>query len=69
MTKDEQLAFVAKELDRVKTKVSGYILIDKIPEAWTPQQLQQFIVDEMNIGRTTGALLRDAWGTPTGRVK
>jgi len=68
MDKDAQLEFVARELDRVKTKVSGYILIGKIPETWTPQQLQQFMVDEMNLGRTPGALLRDTWGAATGRV-
>jgi len=66
MTKDEQLRFVAKELDRVKTKVSGYILIDKIPETWTPQQLVLFMADELNLMRQPGTTLFDSWGNSTG---
>jgi hypothetical protein len=68
MTKDQQLAFVAKELDRVKSKVSGYILIDKIPETWTPMQLWQFMVDEMNIGRIPGMTTFDAFGKREGNT-
>ena len=31
MTRDEQLQFVHAYLDRVKAKVSGYILTNRIP--------------------------------------
>jgi len=68
VNKDEQLAFVARELDRVKAKTSGYILIDKIPETWTPQQLHAFMVDEMNLGRVQGVVLRDTYGNPIRKV-
>lgn len=47
VTRDEQLAFVHIELERVKAKVSTYILINRIPEDWKGAELRQFLADEM----------------------
>jgi hypothetical protein len=49
MTRDEQLQFVHALTDRVKDKVSGYILTNRIPPDWTGNQLRKFMADEMNI--------------------
>lgn len=49
MTRDEQLQFVHAMTDRVKAKVSGYILTNRIPPDWTGNQLRKFMADEMNI--------------------
>ena len=54
MTRDEQLNFVHMMCERVKIKVSGYILTNRIPEDWKGNELRKFMADEMNIQK--GAL-------------
>jgi hypothetical protein len=49
MTRDEQLQFVHAMTDKVKAKVSGYILTNRIPPDWTGPELRKFMADEMNI--------------------
>ena len=49
MTRDEQLQFVHAYLDRVKAKVSGYILTNRIPEDWRGPELRKFMADEIGI--------------------
>lgn len=53
MTRDEQLAFVHTALERVKAKVSGYILINLIPEDWKDEELHKFLADEMALAART----------------
>ena len=49
MTRDEQLNFVHMMCERVKIKVSGYILTNRIPEDWKGNELRKFMADEIGI--------------------